>query len=107
MATARKKAAPKPPVGLEEVEFLDEAPAEARTYNRDDEYWQKIRHLLEMAPNKWAKVKQFENQASAGQRASAINRNKNKMFPSDLFEARYAKNGEGSILYLIYKGSSS
>jgi hypothetical protein len=104
MATPRKKAAPKPPTGLEEVVFLDEAPPEARTYNRDDDYWQKIKHLLEMAPNKWAKVKVFENNASAGQRASAINRGKNKMFPSDCFEARYSKDESSSTLFLVFKG---
>lgn len=94
-----------------------EPPAPPRKNERDDDLWQGVKYVLtgnKENHGKWAKVKTWNRPERAGQVASAINNNKNKMFPAEQgWEARYEserkqdKSGSSS-LWLCYtpkKGS--
>ena len=86
------------------IQFLDEEPPMPRKHDRDDNFWREVKAVLEMAPGKWAKVKEYDSPNAATQKAANINGNRNKMFPASEWSARYARHAEEgkSVLFLCY-----
>jgi hypothetical protein len=84
-----------------DIEFLEEEPPLPRKHDRDDQFWRDVKAVIDMKPNTWAKVKVYDKENAAAQKASIINNNRNKMFPSDKYEARYTREDGTSILYLL------
>ena len=84
--------------------FVDdeEVPDAPRKSSRNDALWVAAKEMLNSQPGKFAKVKQFDSATGAAQKASAINNNKNKQFPSNDYEARYTTDADAgtSVLYL-------
>ena len=92
-----------------DIMFVDdnEVPDAPRKSSRNDALWVAAKEILNARPGSFAKVKQFDSATGAAQKASAINNNKNKQFPSSDYEARYTSNAnEGtSVLYLAARPS--
>jgi hypothetical protein len=88
---------------VSDLEFVDTEPPLAKKSAPTNAYWREVRAVLEMCPDKWAKVITFDKTSSAASRAGNINANRNDIFPADLFEARYTKDETSSTLYLIYR----
>jgi hypothetical protein len=86
----------------------DEVPDAPRKSSRNDALWVAAKEILNAYPGQFAKVKQFESVTGAAQKASAINNNKNKQFPSADYEARYTSDADKgtSTLYLAARESA-
>lgn len=84
--------------------FVDDedVPDAPRKSSRNDALWVAAKEMLGANPGRFARVKEFDSSTGAAQKASAINNNKNKQFPSSDFEARYTSDSAKgtSILYL-------
>ena len=91
------------------ITFVDEdkVPDAPRKSNRNDALWVAAKEILQAHAGQFAQVKLFDSPTGAAQKASAINNNKNKQFPSSDWEARYTTNAQDgtSVLYLAYRES--
>lgn len=87
------------------IVFLEESeePPLPRKHDRDDKFWLEVKAVLEMAPNKWAKVKEYDTLNAATQKAANINGGRNKMFPKDCWEARYKRDAEANTSTLFLR----
>jgi hypothetical protein len=89
------------------IVFVDaeDVPDAARKSNRNDELWIAAAAILKSYPGQFAQVKVFESPTGAQQKASAINGDKTKAFPSAEWEARYSIDTEAanSTLFLAYR----
>ena len=91
------------------ISFVDEAevPDAPRKSSRNDALWVAAKEMLNLYPGQFAKVKTFDSATGAAQKASAINNNKNKQFPSADYEARYTSDAENgtSVLFLAARAA--
>lgn len=80
----------------------DKVPNAPRKSSRNDALWVAAKEMLNLYPGQFAQVKVFDSATGAAQKASAINNNKNKAFPSADYEARYTSDAEAgtSVLFL-------
>lgn len=89
------------------ITFVDpeKVPDAPRKSNRNDALWVAAKEILRAHPGQFAQVKLFDSPTGAAQKASAINNNKNKQFPSNEWEARYTSDSENgsSTLFLAYR----
>lgn len=89
------------------ITFVDaeEVPDAPRKSSRNDALWVAAKEMLQAYPGQFAQVKTFDSATGAAQKASAINNNKNKAFPSADWEARYTSDAEAgtSNLFLAYR----
>jgi len=96
------------PFGIKFVE-AENVPAPPRKNDRNDELWAIVKDVLNVNRGQFAHVKTFDNTVAAGAKASAINSDKNKIFPAADFEARYSRDKEKntSSLFLMRKDNGS
>lgn len=87
----------------------DQVPDAPRKSSRNDALWVAAKEMLNANPGRFAQVKQFDSATGAAQKASAINNNKNKQFPSTDYEARYTSDADKgtSTLYLAARESAN
>lgn len=83
-----------------------EVPDAPRKNERNDALWVAVKEMLKIQPNTYARVKVYNSATGAGQKAGAINNNRDKKFPSSEWSARYTTDRENdkSELFLAYVG---
>lgn len=84
----------------------DEVPEAPRKNQRNDALWVAVKEMLRTQPNTFARVKIYDSATGAGQKAGAINNNRDKKFPSAEWSARYTvdRDADKSELFLAYVG---
>lgn len=88
------------------ITFVDETevPDAPRKNQRNDALWIAVKEMLKSKPGVFARVKVYDSSTGAGQKAGAINNNRDKKFPSNEWSARYTSDRENdkSELFLAY-----